>query len=386
MKEENRRRERAIESPFTAKSALILSICISVIFAFIMLITYLYARAKDIGGGIRFSDIFTMRMLATSFSNVLILYFLFRFQFGVLKKHKENGKRRLLLFVLGSFFIVFALSAMLARIQWTLLGENLPINYFLVIHFVKDTVILVITFLFTALLVAWTKQQKAELDIRQLSIENLQNRYNALKNQLDPHFLFNTLNTLNGLIGYDDDKAHEYLDQLSEVFRHTMQNKQIVNLDNELEFVEAYSYLMKIRYNESLQITYNINEQYGSYSILPFGIQSLIENAVKHNVITNKHPLTITVETTDRETLTVRNNVCPKTSGTDAVGVGLANLNERYQLMFNRTIEITQNENYFQVEIPLIKENTINKSEYENINHRRRICCGSESATPDHAS
>ncbi len=93
-----------------------------------------------------------------------------------------------------------------------------------------------------------------------LVFENLQNRYNALKNQTDPHFLFNSLNTLNGLIGYDDQRASDYLEQLSNVFRYTMQNKEVSKLSDELEFAEAYIYMMKIRYNDGLDVQISIED------------------------------------------------------------------------------------------------------------------------------
>lgn len=214
---------------------------------------------------------------------------------------------------------------------------------------------LVITWLFTALLYMWNMNQESLMENQKLSLENLQNRYDALKNQVDPHFLFNSLNTLNGLIGFDDEKAQEYLTELSSVFRYTMQNKPLIQLCDELKFAESYMYLMKIRYNDGLQIDYKADEKYMEYYILPFGLQMLIENAIKHNVISMKYPLHITIETTDNDTIRVKNSLRPKSDNSSS-GIGLANLDERYKLVFNKGIEIMQDENSFMVEIPLFDE------------------------------
>jgi LytS/YehU family sensor histidine kinase len=163
------------------------------------------------------------------------------------------------------------------------------------------------------------------------------------------------LNTLDGLIGFDDEKAHYYLQNLSSSFRYTIQNKEITTLKDELQFVESYSYLMKIRYGDSLKIQYAVDEKYKNYYIMPVSLQLLIENAIKHNVINDKHPLTIYIETSENETITVYNAIQPKINAEEGEGIGLANLIERYKLLFGMEVMITKN-GIFGVEIPLIKQ------------------------------
>lgn len=339
---------------FDVKTAFRLSIVISVIIFFIMLITFFFAKSRDINKGVSFFDLLTVNSLVTFITNFLLLLTLFSFQFWVIRRYK-NPKKRILFLIFGSLLLLFIISPLLTQIQWWMFIEILPLNFYLIAHFIKDIIIVVITLLFTALLHAASQAQEALWESQKISLENLQNRYDALKNQVDPHFLFNSLNTLNGLIGYDDEKAHEYVDQLASVFRYTMQNKEVIQLQEELDFAESYIYLMKIRYNDSLQIETKVGDKYLVYYILPFGLEILIENAIKHNIVSKKYPLYITIDTTEKGTIRVKNNIQLKPD-TVSSGIGLANLNERYQLSFNKEIEINQDENHFIVEIPLIKD------------------------------
>jgi Putative regulator of cell autolysis len=341
-------------SIYDRKMPLKLSLTIGLVLILIMLIAFVFARLRDFGTGLHIHDIITVKLIAVFLINILLLYILFRFQFWVIKKQKRTEKRIWILIV-GSIALVFVLSPIFSSIQWYLYTENVLSNIHLSVHFAKDLVLLFITFLFTTLISLGESTQKTLIENQRLSLENLQNRYDALKNQVDPHFLFNSLNTLNGLIGYDDEKAHEYVEQLSSVFRYTMQNRPVIQLADELNFVEAYIYLVKIRYNDSLRIDFRANENYFEYYALPFSVQSLVENAVKHNVISKKYPLSITIETTDKETIKVTNNIQLKPEGVSS-GIGLANLNERYQLLFDKEIVISRDDSFFAVEIPLIKD------------------------------
>lgn len=360
---------------YNNKTAIQLSLFISTTMILIMGLSLFYAQSRNLERRINISEILTIRIAATFLVNTILLFLLFSFQFWVLKKPQKNHRKRILLMILGSILLLFVFSPVFAQIQWWVFDNSVvPTDLYFTLHFVKDLVFLFVTLLFTALVYMWNQGQKTQEENQRLTVENIQNRYNALKSQVDPHFLFNSLNTLNGLIGFDDEKAHNYVAQLSSVFRYTMQSKPVSQLSDELEFIKSYSYLMKIRYNDSLSIEYNVDEKYLSYIILPFGLQLLIENAVKHNVVSNKYPLTIKVDVTEEEIIRVENNVQPK-HDSESGGLGLVNLNERYQLMFNKEIKILQTEDVFVVEIPLIKEVESKKiesiSDYESRCRRR---------------
>lgn len=347
---------------YGSKSALKLSLITSLIFVFIMVVTHLFAKWNDIDKGRGFFDFVTINTLIIFISNIIILYILFRCQFWIYL-HIENKRKRSIVCILGPLLILFILSPLFTEILWRF-NKLVPKEMMLIFLFVKDLILFFISLLLSALIHVWIINQKNMLENQMLVIKNLQNRYQALKNQVDPHFLFNSLNTLNGLIGYDDDKAHEYIDQLSSIFRYTMQNKQILHLEEELDFTKSYIHLMQIRYNNGLQVTYSIDEKYREYHILPMALQMLIENAVKHNVISNKYPLSITIETTPDHSIRIQNSIRLKNNG-ETSGIGLSNLNERYHMIFNKEIRISQDDTLFTVEIPLINDlKKYNKSLY----------------------
>lgn len=336
------------------KTALKLSLLINLALMFLMIVSLMYAKSRDLAKGVNVMDVITTKTTISFLANMVILYILFLFEFWVVEG-SISFRKKIAIGLFGSLGLVLVLSPVSAHILWWFSDMQSPLNLFLILSFVKDMILLIITLLFTALIYTWHKGQQSLMLNQKLSIESLQNRYEALKNQLDPHFLFNSLNTLNGLIGYDSEKASEYLDQLSFVFRYTMQNKKIVKLEDEIIFTESYIYLMKIRYDESLKVELDIDEEYAQYYILPLGLQLLIENAIKHNVVSKKYPLLIRVETTGESAIRVQNSLRPKPDHSGA-GIGLANLNERCQLMFDKPIHIVRSETAFAVEIPLIKE------------------------------
>lgn len=201
-----------------------------------------------------------------------------------------------------------------------------------------------------------SRQQLIMVENQELRTENLRNQYEALKNQLNPHMFFNSLNTLNTLIRESPDKAQEYTCELSKVLRYTLQTTHSggVTLDEELEFMRAYIYLLKTRYEENLNFELDIPQRLLTYCLPPMAIQMLIENAVKHNEISNKRPLTIRIVAQD-DNIVVSNPVHPKISQAPGEGIGLRNLDKRYELLFRRQIEIRADAQNYTVVLPLIK-------------------------------
>lgn len=348
------RKRQAFILSYNKNTALTAAIVMSFILAFVMLSSSVYFISMEESEGIRFIDAISFRAILTLVINTIILYFLFRLQFWLIAKYPNN--KTMVWIALVSFFVAIAfLSPVLSNLQWWWFkGEVSPKGYS-TLHYVKDLTVLIISFLFTALIYLINQNQSKVTENQNLEIENLQNRYDALKSQVDPHFLFNSLNTLSGLIDFENEKALDYVNQLSSVFRYTMQDKSITTLSDELQFSESYIYLMKIRYSDALNVFLNINPAFRKYQILPFGLQILIENAVKHNVVSLKNPLCIVIETTDDGAIRVENNLQPKQGKKDSNGLGLANLNERYRLMFGKEIEIVSTHDKFAVTVPLIE-------------------------------
>jgi LytS/YehU family sensor histidine kinase len=218
----------------------------------------------------------------------------------------------------------------------------------------RDFTVSAVVTLSSLLMYIASKQQRMALENERLQAEYMKTRFIALKNQVDPHFLFNSLNTLSSLIKTDAPKAEEYVQQLSYVFRYTLQNKEIISLDDEMRFTKAYASLMQIRYGDNLRFIYNVDAKYGQYQVIPISLQTLVENAIKHNVVSNRQPLTVTFTTTDAATICVSNPVQPKKEAENGESIGLSNLAERYRLFADREIAIRQTDGKFEVEIPLM--------------------------------
>lgn len=200
------------------------------------------------------------------------------------------------------------------------------------------------------------RQQLIQVENEALRAENLQNQYEALKNQLNPHMLFNSLNTLRSLVRESQTKAQDYIQQLSRVLRYTLQDNEIreVTLTHEMEFVNSYIFLQLMRYEDNLSFDIETDEKAGEKTVPPMAVQLLIENAIKHNEISNRHPLNITIRTEGTEWLSVCNPIQPKITGEKNTGIGLANLNKRYELLFHRQITIEKKDGIFCVKIPLL--------------------------------
>ena len=199
------------------------------------------------------------------------------------------------------------------------------------------------------------KSRKVMMEMQQLKIENIANQFEALKNQLNPHMLFNSLNTLSALIRESPNKAQNYLQELSHVLRYTLQDNSshTVTLEEEMRFVHSYIYLLKMRYEKNLIFDIDLHSVALYKRVPPMTVQILVENAVKHNEISNRKPLCIYIHSVD-DTLTVSNLIQPKLTGGGSTKIGLDNLVKRYKLLSPRNIVIKEENNHFIVTIPLI--------------------------------
>ena len=200
-----------------------------------------------------------------------------------------------------------------------------------------------------------SKQQAVVMENERLKNENLTTRYNMLVGQINPHFFFNSLNSLAMLVREKhDEKALTYIDQLSYTFRYIIQNGQstLMTLDEELKFVEAYSYLFKIRYADKLFFDIDIEEKYRTWTLPALSLQPLIGNAVKHNTITRSKPFHISIRT-ENGWLVVSNPKVPKLEPEPSTGIGLENLRNRWHLITGRDIEIIDTDKEFVVRMPL---------------------------------
>jgi len=193
--------------------------------------------------------------------------------------------------------------------------------------------------------------------VEQLNIAKAQAELEALKNQIDPHFIFNSLNTLSFLITRDPQNARLYNDTLAKVYRYILSNKEkdLVLLKEEIEFISNYFYLLKIRFAEAISMVIEITDLSSEdFLIPPISMQALVENAIKHNEFNDKTPLTINISISSNYAI-VRNIINPKNYATPTSKIGLGNLDHRYKLITKRNIIIENNFKSFTVKLPIIK-------------------------------
>ncbi len=178
-----------------------------------------------------------------------------------------------------------------------------------------------------------------------------------LRYQLNPHFLFNNLNILSSLIEIDTDRSQKFLSEFADVYRGILLSKDedLITLSSELEFMDSYIYLIKTRFRDDIEFQLTISDEVKNYLLPPLSIQMLVENAVKHNKITETKPLTIEIKNVEDGKLLVRNNVnLQEADESKKSGSGLNNLKGRYSPFTDRQIDISNDDEYFEVTIPLL--------------------------------
>lgn len=230
-------------------------------------------------------------------------------------------------------------------------------NHFDFVLMLKCSFTLVVAILYGWIYRLGTQRQAMEIENERLKNENLITRYNMLVSQVNPHFFFNSLNSLAMLVREKhDDKALTYIDQLSYTFRYILQNGQntVMTLGEEVKFLEAYAYLFKIRYADKLFFDVQIDERFLQWTLPVLTLQPLVDNAVKHNTITRNKPFHVSIRT-EEGYLVVSNPKVPKLQPEPGTGIGLENLRTRWQLITGHTIEIKDTDEEFIVRLPLQK-------------------------------
>ncbi len=189
-----------------------------------------------------------------------------------------------------------------------------------------------------------------------LKRESLQAQLNALKTQVNPHFLFNNLNTVASVIPENPKLAVDFVQELSKVYRHILEVKdeKVIPLKDELDVLKAYAFLLKTRFGDNLTINIDVDNEKLKKKIVPLSLQLLMENAIKHNIVSAGKPLKIDVYAVNG-TLVVSNNLQKKNQVFESTGIGLDNVRNRYKLLSDKIVEVTESSSNFTVSIPLIE-------------------------------
>lgn len=224
-------------------------------------------------------------------------------------------------------------------------------------------IVFVMAFLFSIALLSleisfqfFRKWKQSLLEVEQYKSETALARLENLKNQINPHFLFNNMSVLSSLVYKDQDKAVDFINQLSKVYRYLLDSGscELTTLEDEMQFLQSYTYLLNIRYSPNIHFDIAVSEDALKTHIPPMSVQLLIENAIKHNEISSAAPLSISIRS-EEMWLIVENNLQLRSTVENGSGTGLKNIRSRYQFFTDREPEIVATDSHFHVKIPLLK-------------------------------
>ncbi len=222
----------------------------------------------------------------------------------------------------------------------------------------------------TVLITSFLNSRKFLLEWRRSAIEAerfkneyLASQYQSLKDQMNPHFLFNSLNTLTYLVYENQNQAAQFIKKLSDVYRYVLdtRDQEVVNLSEELSFVRSYVFLQKIRFEDALRVEITIPDE-TTFRVPPLALQMLLENAIKHNELSEERPLQITISLEDEVYLVVKNNRQPKEIREASSGIGLTNIGARYAYLSEADMVVTNDQQHFTVKLPLLRTQSLSAS------------------------
>jgi len=201
-----------------------------------------------------------------------------------------------------------------------------------------------------------TKWHEDQIENEQLKKQTIQHQLDALKTQISPHFLFNSLNSLSSLITEDSEQAERFVDEMAKVYRYLLQanNRELISLETELSFTNSYTYLLKTRYGKGISVTIDADIVHQTYYLPPLSLQTLLENALKHNAVLASRPLLIEIRLTENAQLMVRNTIQKRPVRVESGGVGLSTIVAKYALLGEQEITIQHTDSHFTVWLPLL--------------------------------
>jgi two-component system, LytTR family, sensor kinase len=258
--------------------------------------------------------------------------------------------------------LTYGLSAVTGSLFFLIISQLFEVNYLpemkAIVHLLYFMLVIVMNLVYFGIiyvfnwkndLIKLANAQRAEALVK----------YDVLRNQINPHFLFNALTSVNSLIHEHPDLATDFLQQLSKVYRYVLQNKEkeTVSVSTELTFVKNYTGLLKMKFAEAIEFSIDVDERAKEKKIVPVTLQILIENAIKHNIVSKAHPLKISI--TEKESfLRVQNNINRKSSVEASNQQGMGNLRSLYQYLTPTPIEIIERDEIYLVKIPLIDQDS----------------------------
>lgn len=293
-------------------------------------------------------------------SGITFLFALFMWYFNIfmLSRRTPNKKQQGLSYsqLIGSLLFGIGVMLALAWVQQLMLSQ---INFGPVMLMVEVRGILInlVFYMFLNLLYQNYENQRVNIELERIKSDNLGAQYDLLKQQINPHFLFNSLNTLKAMVETQDKNSVDFIIKLSNFYRFTLESRKLdlIHVADEMEILQAFLFLLKARFEDGFTFTNRLEEKYLATLIPPFTLQLLIENCIKHNIVSLDKPLHIELYIED-EMIVVENKLQPKLGEDSSLGVGLKNISMRYSHLLNKEIEIIKTDQVFKIKLPLIHE------------------------------
>lgn len=284
------------------------------------------------------------------------------FNIYMLSRKADGSRKKSISYtkLLSSLLVGLAVMLGLALIQQYILSN---INFGPVVLMIEMRGILInlIFFMFLQLLQQNYENQYVSMELERIKNDNLGAQFELLKQQVNPHFLFNSLNTLKAMVESDDKQAVDFILKLSNFYRFTLESRKLdlIHVSEEMEILNAYLFLQKARFDSGFTFESELSSDTLQTLIPPFTLQLLVENCIKHNVVSLQRPLHIRVYEKDNQII-VENPLQPKAGEINSTGVGLKNIDLRYSHLLDKHIDIVKDEKLFQIKLPLIYEHHYN--------------------------
>ena len=284
------------------------------------------------------------------------------FMIFIRKRYPGFEKTRFRIIISILFIIIYGgiaggLISLLYEEGFACVDQSTPLEGFIATYFTSFFVVAIYEGVFL-----YHQNEINILQSEKLKQDTIRSELQGLRSQVNPHFLFNSMNTLMNIIYEDRDLAISFLKKLSNVYRYVLDkdDDHLIPLSEELKFIESYIFLQKERFRHNLNVALDINDVFLDRLLVPLSLQLLFENAIKHNIISSKKPLSIDVFIDQNQKLVVKNNLQPKNQALPSTGIGLKNIQSRYQYFTDQEVEIIKTEKEFMVKIPLLNHNKVN--------------------------
>ncbi|MBF8457972.1 2TM domain-containing protein [Kaistella sp. G5-32] len=273
----------------------------------------------------------------------------------------DDTRTRIILGIVATIFVNIILVLFCNYLNFIVLQKNSPDHFFTGQMGFVNWVIINIALLVSAIMHAkgfmeeWKKSSRKEVVEQKLIAKSANAQFESLKNQLDPHFLFNSLNVLSALIDENPNQAQRFTASMSKIYRYVLEqkDKELVTVEEEIEFAKTYCDLLKTRFEDSVSFDFNVNEMALKSYVVPLSLQLLLENCIKHNFATSSKPLHIKIYS-ENGFLFIENNLQQREQVKESAGIGLSNIVQRYSLLTKQNVFIEKSDDFFKVKIPML--------------------------------